>query len=48
MSAAVMLLPNHSCALSWTMMKSNLGLMPTPVQSRSRTVVEEGAEWTGV
>ena len=29
-------LPNHSWALSWMMMKSNFGLMPTPVQSRPR------------
>lgn len=35
-SAADTALPNHSCALSWMMMKSNFVLMPTPVQSRSR------------
>ena len=31
---AVTALPNHSCPLSWMMMKSNFGLIPTPVQSR--------------
>ena len=35
-SAADTALPNHSWALSWMMMKSNLRLTPTPVQSRSR------------
>jgi hypothetical protein len=33
-SAAETAFPNHSCPLSWMMMKSNFIEMPTPVQSR--------------
>ena len=36
LSFAVMLLPNHSCALSWTMMKSHVSPSPVPEPSRKR------------